>query len=90
MRVRTGDQTYTIVRVWDGGFALDADEALPLRGLVDVFDGPRHIANCLIVASESDGNEIVCEFKRATPTQDRAPQDYAVADDAPVALIGRD
>jgi len=90
MRVRTGEQTFTILRHWENGFALDADEAMPLRGLVDVFDGPRHVSNCLIVASESDGDEIVCEYKRVTPALDRAPQDYEVADDAPVALIGRD
>ena len=27
MRVRAGDQTFTILRHWDTGFALDADDA---------------------------------------------------------------
>lgn len=90
MRVRTGAQTFTILRHWQNGFALDADEATPLRGLVDVYDGPRHVSNCLIVASESDGNEILCEYKRVTPALDRPPQDYEVDEGAPIALIGRD
>ena len=37
-----------------------------LRGLVDVYDGARHIFQCLIVASTVENGEIVCEFKRST------------------------
>lgn len=89
LRVRAGDQMFTILRYWDEGFALDADEAPSLRGLVDVFDGARHMSQCLIVASEEDGGEMVFEFKRATPHAERAPLDYERSEDAPVALIGR-
>ena len=52
LRVRVGDQTFTILRYWDEGFALDAEDAPQLRGLVDVYDGARHMSQCLIVASE--------------------------------------
>ena len=87
MRVKTGDQTFTILRHWDTGFALDADDAPNLRGLVDMFDGARHLSQCLIVASEADGGEMVYEFKRATPHVEKAPLDYEIADDAPVGLL---
>lgn len=88
MRVKTGDQTFTILRHWDTGFALDADDAPHLRGLVDVFDGTRHLSQCLIVASEAEGGEMVYEFKRATSHVDVPPKDYEISEDAPVGLLG--
>ncbi len=89
LRVQVGDQTFTILRYWDEGFAIDADEGPQLRGLVDVYDGARHMSQCLIVASEEDAGEMVYEFKRETIAADRAPLDYERAEHAPVALIGR-
>ena len=88
MRVKTGGQTFTILRFWDKGFALDADDAPNLRGLVDVFDGSRHLSQCLIVASEEDAGECVFEFKRATPHSEAPAVDYEIDEHAPVALIG--
>ncbi len=87
MRVKAGDQTFTILRYWDRGFSLDAEEAPKLRGLVDVFDGARHLSQCLIVASEEDGGERVFEFKRATPHSETPAVDYEVQD-GPAGLIG--
>ncbi len=87
LKVKAGEQTFTILRYWEEGFALDADEAPKLRGLVDVFDGARHLSQCLIVASEKEAGEMIFEFKRATPHADKAPLDYERSDDAPVALI---
>ncbi len=87
MRVKSGDQTFTILRYWDQGFSLDADDAPNLRGLVDVFDGARHLSQCLIVASEEDAGEMVFEFKRATPHSDHPAVDYEVTD-GPVGLLG--
>ncbi|MCG6883588.1 MAG: hypothetical protein LJE62_07525 [Silicimonas sp.] len=89
MRVRAGDQVFTILRYWDQGFALDAEDAPNLRGLVDVFDGANHLSQCLIVASEEDGGQMVYEFKRATPHAEKAPLDYEIAENAPMALITR-
>lgn len=87
MRVKVGDQLFTILRHWDTGFALDAEDAPRLRGLVDVFDGGRHLSQCLIVASEEEAGEMKYEYKRATPHAERAPLDYEIAENAPVALI---
>ena len=86
MRVKAGDRTFVILRHWSDGFALDANHAPHLRGLVDMYDGARHLSQCLIVASEADGGEMVFEYKRATPATDQAPLDYEKAA-GPVALI---
>ena len=88
LRVQAGDQTFTILRYWENGFALDVDDAPRVRGLVDVFDGARHLSQCLIVASEEEGGEMVYEFKRSTVASDRPALDYERPDTAPVALIG--
>ena len=87
MRVKAGDRTFTILRYWEDGFALDADDAPHLRGLVDVYDGARHLSQCLIIASEEGPGEMVFEFKRATVAADKAPLDYERDANAPVALI---
>ena len=54
LRVQVGDAVFPVLRFWHDGFALDADLSPgKLRGLVDVYDGSRHIFQCLIVASGS-------------------------------------
>ena len=88
LRVEVGDAVYPVLRFWDNGFALDADFSPgKLRGLVDVYDGPRHVFQCLIVASSIENGELVCDFKRATAVTDRAPLDFWRRDDAPVGYL---
>ena len=60
--MRVGDQSFTILRHWDAGFALDKEDAPHIRGLVDLYDGARHLSQCLIVASSEDADEMVYEF----------------------------
>lgn len=88
LRVEVGDAVYPILRFWDQGFALDA-QFCPgkLRGLVDVYDGSRHIFQCLIMASSIADGELVCEFKRATAVSDRAPLDFWRDENAPVGYL---
>jgi hypothetical protein len=89
LRVMAGNDIYPILRYWEDGFALDAEEVAHLRGLVDVFDGSRHVSQCLIIASGVQGGELICEMKRSTAASDRAPLDFARDESAPVALIPR-
>ncbi len=89
LRVRVGEHVFTILRYWDEGFALDAEDAPHLRGFVDVYDGTRHLSQCLIVASAEDAGEMVYEFKRETMATETAPVDYERNANAPVALIER-
>jgi hypothetical protein len=88
LRVHTDDDIFPIRRLWEGGFSLDA-EGPQLRGLVDLYDGARHLYQCLIIASEESAGEMIYEFKRQTAAVDKAPLDFYREETAPVALIGR-
>lgn len=88
LRVQVGDALYPVLRFWQDGFALDADFSPgKLRGLVDVYDGSRHVFQCLIMASSIDNGELVCDFKRATAVSDRAPLDFWRDETAPVGYL---
>lgn len=88
LRVQVGDAFYPVLRFWQDGFALDADFSPgKLRGLVDVYDGSRHVFQCLIMASSIDNGELVCDFKRATAVSDRAPLDFWRDETAPVGYL---
>lgn len=89
LRAHVGDAIYPVLRIWEGGFALDAEADPQLRGMVDLYDGSRHLYQALIVASVEDAQEgeVICEFKRLTAAMDRAPVDFEILADAPTALI---
>ncbi|WP_128515857.1 hypothetical protein [Tabrizicola thermarum] len=90
LRVQVGEAVYPVLRFWDNGFALDADFSPgKLRGLVDVFDGSRHVFQCLIVASGIEHGELVCDFKRATAVTERAPLDFWRDENAPVGYLSK-
>lgn len=87
LRVQVGEAVFPITRFWHDGFALDAELAPHLRGLVDVYDGDRHIFQCLIVASNIENGDLVCDFKRSTAVTESAPLDFWRDENAPVALL---
>ena len=87
LRVMAGEDLVPVLRLWKTGFSVDAETAPKLRGLVDVYEGARHVSQCLIVASEEEGGEMRYEFKRATPASETAPLDFYKSPDAPVGLI---
>ena len=87
LRVHAGDQVFPVLRFWEDGFALDIDNAPKLRGLVDLYEGARHIYQCLIVASEEENGLMHYEFKRNTAAVDKAPLDFYRDENAPVALL---
>lgn len=90
LRVQVGETQFPVLRMWKDGFSVEEADAPQLRGLVDLYDGARHLSQCLIVASEADGGEMRYEFKRATAAADKAPLDFYRAPDAPVGLISYD
>ena len=73
LSVHMGDAAYPVLRAWEGGFAMDAEKAPRLRGLVDLYDGPRHLARCLIVASVEEPGEVHFEMKRMTHNTSNIP-----------------
>jgi hypothetical protein len=87
LRVQVGEAVFPITRFWHDGFALDAALAPNLRGLVDIYDGARHVFQCLIVASTAENGDLVCEFKRMTAVQDHAALDYYRDEKAPAGYL---
>lgn len=87
LRVHVGDDVFPVLRFWEGGFALDAETAPKLRGLLDLYDGGRHLYQCLIIASDEEQGEMVYEFKRNTAAVDKAPLDFYRDENAPIALL---
>ncbi|MFY9210190.1 MAG: hypothetical protein WAO69_03595 [Aestuariivita sp.] len=89
LRVDSDAMTFPVLRMWQGGFAVEAALAPSLRGHVDLYDGARHLAQCLIIASEEEAGEMRYEFKWSTEAHETAPLDFYRAPDAPVALLGK-
>ena len=90
LRVEMGNNTYKILKLWKDGFTVEAETTPRLRGLVDIYDGAKHLYQCLIVADEDEGGEMRYEFKRSTAAHDSAPLDFYRAPDAPIALLGHE
>ncbi len=88
LRVHVEDEVFAVLKLWDGGFALDSKDAPHLRGLVDLYDGSRHLYQCLIIACDEEVGRMHYEFKRVTEVRNRVPLDFAPEENAPVALIG--
>lgn len=87
LRVQIGSEIYPILRIWEDGLAMDADKLPHLRGLVDVYDGARHLSQCLIVASTVENGQLICNFKRSTPVTDTPPLDFWRDENAPVGYL---
>lgn len=87
LKIKTGKETCRILRLWKNGFALEAEQAPAIRGFVDIYDGERHLYQCLIIASENLNGERQFEFKRNTLAKDRPPLDFFLAETSPVALL---
>nr|WP_309503163.1 hypothetical protein [uncultured Roseovarius sp.] len=90
LRIVADDTSYRVRRIWADGFSVAADDAPPPRGLVELYDGPRHLAHCLIMASGAEDGEIFFDFKQRSDVSGGQPLDFVRAPDAPVALIEKD
>ncbi len=87
--VHVGDKVYRVTQTFDNGFSLPEDLGADLRGLVDVYDGPKHLFQCLIVCADQADGEVHYEYKRTTEAVDQPPVDFVRAEDAPIALLGK-
>jgi len=88
LRAQMADGSWQqVVRTWDGGFSLDRAKAGQIRGLIDLYDGARHVSRCLIVASSQQAGEMQFEYKRITQAWGTQPLDFVRRADAPRALI---
>lgn len=87
MMVEANGDMFRVLRFWETGFALDAEDAPKLRGFVDLYDRGFHLYQCLIVASAEEDGQMIYEFKRLTATHKSAPVDFAIEDREAVALL---
>lgn len=87
LRVQSGDQLFPVIGLRANGFVVDPESVPHLRGLVDLYDGARHVASCLIVASAREGDLRVYEYKRRSLRHEAPPADYVLSDGAPIALL---
>jgi len=90
LTIHVGHDAYPILRVFDRGFEVDAEDTPNLRGLVDIFDGPRHLTQALIVATSKGDGVMRYEFKRNTQASDKAPLDFERESGQPHALLPND
>ena len=81
LRVEFDGALVPVLKLWD------IEHAPQLRGLVDIFDGSRHLSQCLIIASTEESGEIHFEFKRSTDVTDTPALDFVLPKDKPVALL---
>ena len=87
LRLNVDGQTYPVLRMWKAGFSVAENTTPHMRGLADLYDGARHLFQCLIVAGEAEGGEMRYEFKRATAVTAHAALDFVKSVEAPVALL---
>lgn len=85
--VRVGGATFPIIEMTEQGFSVDAEDAPRLRGLVDIYDGGRHLYRALIVASDQVGDLMRYEYKRNTAVATHAPVDFETVTDRPAGLL---
>ena len=88
--VHVGDEAFPILDYSDTGFAVDAEDASHLRGLIDIYEGATHLTQALIVASAQDGDLMRYEFKRNTRATGTAPIDFERTIQEPARLLTRD
>lgn len=86
LSILADERRFPVLRMTARGFSLPAD-APHLRGLVDLYEGSRHIAQCLVIASEEGEGEMRYEYKRRTAATDRPALDFARPEDAPAGLL---
>jgi hypothetical protein len=88
--VHVGDEAFPILDYSDTGFAVDAEDAPHLRGLIDIYEGATHLTQALIIASAQDGDLMRYEYKRNTRASGSAPIDFERDTPEPVRLLPRD
>ena len=85
--VKTDDGSFPVLKLWREGFNVAEADAPRLRGHVDIYNGDDRVARCLIVFAKAEFGVATYEFKRRTDDASQGPVDYALDENAPVALL---
>ncbi|GFE65023.1 hypothetical protein [Litoreibacter roseus] len=85
--VHAGNSVVRILEFRPSSFSIAAEDASHVGGLVDIYDGPRHLYQALIVASSQEDGLMSYEFKRNTLAAHGPALDFERKIDAPAGLI---
>jgi hypothetical protein len=75
--MESGRGRFPIVAIGPESCLVEIPEGAVPRGLVDIFDGERHLAHCLIVLAAPEWPYLRCFFKRRTASRLHPPPDFA-------------
>lgn len=75
--LEAGTRRFPIIQMTGESVLIEAQDSATLRGYADIYDGDRHVAQCLIVLAAPEGPLLRCSFKRRTPFRIDPPADYA-------------
>jgi len=87
LRLRVGNEVFPLIDAWKGGFSVARADCPNLRGFVELFDGSRHLASCLVICAHQDDEVMRYEYKRVTRAALETPKDFAIDASAPAGLI---
>ncbi|HET9069803.1 MAG TPA: hypothetical protein VFN28_14250 [Amaricoccus sp.] len=71
-----GARRFPVVAMGSDGCLIDGHDGFVPRGFADIFDGERHVAQCLIVLVAPEGPYLRCTFKRRTEARPGPPRDF--------------
>lgn len=75
--LEAGTRRFPILELGPDSCLIEASDSATLRGYADIYDGGRHLAQCLLVVAAPEGDLLRCAFKRRTPFRLAPPADYA-------------
>lgn len=87
LRLQVGESVFPVLDVWKGGFSVSKEDCPNLRGFVELYDGTRHIASCLVVCAKQDDDVMRYEYKRVTRAQMEGAKDFVVDLTAPTGYL---
>lgn len=77
LMLAAGSRKFPILDLRDDSCLIEAPDSAMLRGFADLYDGDRHIAECLLLLAAPEGDLLRCAFKRRTNFRLEPPRDYA-------------
>ncbi|SEW38411.1 hypothetical protein SAMN04488515_2465 [Cognatiyoonia koreensis] len=87
--IHDGEDVYRIRRFWADGLSIDIKHGDKLRGRVEIYDGARHVYQCLIENGRTEDDECVFDFKWLHPVAEQPAADFVRPDALPAGLIGK-
>jgi hypothetical protein len=85
--IHDGEKVYRINRFWAKGMSIDGQYGDKLRGRVEIYDGARHVYQCLIENGRTENGACVFDFKWLHPVADQPAADFVRPTAVPAGLI---